>query len=341
MSGPEVVRRTALHAVAHNPGLQALLPYFVQFISDEVVEHIKSSTRLAVALRLVSALIQSPHLHIEPFAHQLMPAVITCIVCKALGGQRSDVAPFAQVNDHWFIRENAVALVVRMLQRYGGAYPTLIPRTMRTLLHALLDPAKPFCTHFGALMAISSMSPHSTATLLLPHMLPYLKLLSHTIPIDPTCAPSPSPAHVPSGGVAKLKQLLKSCRVQQEAAFVYCAVLKAVGLCIRSIPHLVAEAFLAGSGPGAAAAKAQVSSAVILELCDELAPGMVRPAPCFSYRCCLCVLTFSCAGAVFGLAGPGARKIVRPVLPLACCPAPNHRHRRLLQAAAKENRGKL
>ena len=66
VSGPEVVRRTALHAVAHNPGLQALLPYFVQFISDEVVEHITSSTRLAVALRLVSALIQSPHLHIEP-----------------------------------------------------------------------------------------------------------------------------------------------------------------------------------------------------------------------------------------------------------------------------------
>ena len=97
-----------------------------------------------------------------------------------------------------YIRESAVVLVVRILQRYGAAYPTLIPRTMRTLLHALLDPSKvplfvdhacnrllclfvaasdtlflqPFCTHFGALSAISTMSPHSTATLLLPHMLP-------------------------------------------------------------------------------------------------------------------------------------------------------------------------
>ncbi len=107
-----------------------------------------------------------------------------------------------------------MVLVVRILKRYGAAYPTLIPRTMRTLLHALLDPSKvtplrplalvsfarfgscficvgtrhctpslpvaclspplqPFCTHFGALSAISTMSPHSTATLLLPHMLPY------------------------------------------------------------------------------------------------------------------------------------------------------------------------
>jgi hypothetical protein len=65
-----------------------------------------------------------------------------------------------------YIRENAVALVVSpnpqhhlchyraleaklhslpqvaILQRYGAAYPTLIPRTMRTLLHALLDPSK-------------------------------------------------------------------------------------------------------------------------------------------------------------------------------------------------------
>ena len=93
-----------------------------------------------------------------------MPAVITCIVCKALGGQRSDVQPFAQVHDHWcakiasqtanlflsralrcscrYIRKSAVVLVVRILKRYGAAYPTLLPRTLRTLLHALLDPSK-------------------------------------------------------------------------------------------------------------------------------------------------------------------------------------------------------
>ncbi len=35
-----------------------------------------------------------------------------------------------------------MVLVVRILNRYGAAYPTLIPRTMRTLLHALLDPSK-------------------------------------------------------------------------------------------------------------------------------------------------------------------------------------------------------
>jgi hypothetical protein len=45
VSGPEVVRSTALHAVSHNPGLQPLLPYLVHFISDEVVEQIKSSSR--------------------------------------------------------------------------------------------------------------------------------------------------------------------------------------------------------------------------------------------------------------------------------------------------------
>jgi hypothetical protein len=30
VSGPEVVRSTALHAVSNNPGLQPLLPYLVQ-----------------------------------------------------------------------------------------------------------------------------------------------------------------------------------------------------------------------------------------------------------------------------------------------------------------------
>ncbi len=167
----------------------------------------------------------------RPSLRQITPAVITCIVCKALGGQRSDVQPFDQVHDHLcakiaiqtenlflsralrcacrYIRKSAVVLIVRILKRYGAAYPTLIPRTMRTLLHALLDPSKVppcrcrpracasssgaalslhltaflqhFCTHFGALNAIYIISPHSTATLLLPHILP-------SVP-----APRPSP----------------------------------------------------------------------------------------------------------------------------------------------------
>jgi hypothetical protein len=181
VSGPEVVRSTALHAVSNNPGLQPLLPYLVQFISDEVVEQIKSSARLAVALRLVSALIASPHLHLEPFAHQV--PLLHPVGCHASNKPAPDYASrhhVHRVQGAWcaeerraalrssarplvrvlqpcirrhapaltarrlrrYIRENAVVLVVRILNRYGAAYPTLIPRTMRTLLHALLDPSK-------------------------------------------------------------------------------------------------------------------------------------------------------------------------------------------------------
>ena len=214
---------------------------------------LNTCSRLAVALRLVAALVTSPHLHIEPFAHQvhtaaqrlsraprarpclrqIMPAVITCIVCKALWGAkerraalRPSARPLVRQNRNSnrkpvsltlsralrcscrYIRKSAVVLVVRILKRWRRL-PHAHLRTMHTLLHALPDPSKvppcrcrpctcasssgaalslhltaflqPFCTHFGALSAISTMSPHSTATLLLPHMRP-------SVP-----APRPSP----------------------------------------------------------------------------------------------------------------------------------------------------
>lgn len=100
VSGPEVVRSTALHAVSHNPGLQPLLPYLVQFIADEVVEQIKSSARLAVALRLVSALISSPHLHLEPFAHQVkaLPSPAQPLPCPPHSRSALDHARCAHVH---------------------------------------------------------------------------------------------------------------------------------------------------------------------------------------------------------------------------------------------------
>jgi hypothetical protein len=59
-------------------------------------------------------------------------------------------------------------------------------------------------------------------------------MLSHTIPIDPSHAPFAVTA-APGCSAIKLKQLVKVSRTQQEAAFVYCSVLRAVGLCIRRL----------------------------------------------------------------------------------------------------------
>ena len=206
------------------------------------------SLRLAVALRLVAALIASPHLHIEPFAHQvhktltLLPRArraphhvrahacgrsclrssrascarrsggrgATCSPspkCTTTGAPQSQFKPQTRLSH---ARRAVLRLQVHPRKRSsaGRPHPQALrrrlphahPVTMHTLLHALLDPSKvppcrcrpcacasssgaalslhltaflqPFCTHFGALSAISTMSPHSTATLLLPHMLP-------------------------------------------------------------------------------------------------------------------------------------------------------------------------
>ena len=139
---------------------------------------LNTCSRLAVALRLVAALVTSPHLHIEPFAHQvhtaaqrlsraprarprlrqIMPAVIMCIVCKALWGAKERRAAL-QPSARPLVRQNrnsnrkpvsltCVALFVQVhpqkRSRVGRPHPQALrrrlphahPVTMHTLLHA-------------------------------------------------------------------------------------------------------------------------------------------------------------------------------------------------------------
>ncbi len=71
-----------------------------------------------------------------------MPAALTCLVARRLGAAPAD--------DHWALRRRAAALVARACARFGGAYENLQPRVTRQLLRALLDPARPLTTHYGA-----------------------------------------------------------------------------------------------------------------------------------------------------------------------------------------------
>jgi len=59
--------QTALHSLKHDAGIQQLLPYFIQFIAEMVMKHLRQLNYLVLLLKVVNALLMNPNLFIEPY----------------------------------------------------------------------------------------------------------------------------------------------------------------------------------------------------------------------------------------------------------------------------------
>ncbi|KAG6637689.1 hypothetical protein I3843_11G190500 [Carya illinoinensis] len=197
-----VLFKQALLSLATDAGLHPLLPYFTYFIADEVTRNLNNYSVLFALMRVVRSLLRNPHIHIEPYLHQLMPSVITCLVAKRLGNRSSD--------NHWELRDFTANLVASICQRFGHVYHNLQPRVTRTLLHAFLDPNKALPQHFGAIQGLAALGPSVVRMLILPNLEPYLQLL------------------VPEMLLEKQKNEIK----RREAWRVYGALLCAAGQCM-------------------------------------------------------------------------------------------------------------
>ncbi|XP_057540477.1 transcription initiation factor TFIID subunit 6-like isoform X1 [Amaranthus tricolor] len=215
--------KKALRSLATDPGLHPLVPYFACFIADElqVSRNLRKLSLLFGLMHLVCSLLQNPHIHIEPYVHQLMPSVITCMVTKRLGNRYSD--------NHWELRNFAANLVARICQRFGHVYHNLQPRITRTLLHVFLDPKKTWPQHYGAIQGLAALGPSVVRMLILPNLEPYMQLL------------------VPEMQLEGQKNEIK----RQEAWQVYGALLFASGKCMHdllkkfpSLPLPLAKPFL-------------------------------------------------------------------------------------------------
>uniref|UniRef100_A0A5B7BTL0 TATA box binding protein associated factor (TAF) histone-like fold domain-containing protein n=1 Tax=Davidia involucrata TaxID=16924 RepID=A0A5B7BTL0_DAVIN len=197
-----VLFKEALVSLATDSGLHPLVPYFTCFIADEVSRGLSDFPLLFALMRVVSSLLQNPHIHIEPYLHQLMPSVVTCLVAKRLGNRFAD--------NHWELRDFTANLVASICKRFGHVYNNLQTRLTKTLLHAFLDPKRALTQHYGAIQGLAALGPNVVRLLILPNLETYLRLLE------------------PEMLVERQKNEMK----RHEAWRVYGALLRASGQCI-------------------------------------------------------------------------------------------------------------
>ncbi|XP_050219604.1 transcription initiation factor TFIID subunit 6-like [Mercurialis annua] len=198
-----ILFKQALVSLATDSGLHPLVPYFTYSIADEVTRNLNNFSVLFALMRVARSLLQNPHLHVEPYLHQLMPSLVTCVVAKRLGNRLSD--------NHWELRDFSANLVALICKRFGHIYHNLQPRVTRTLLHAFLDPSKSFPQHYGAVKGLAALGSNVVRLLILPNLEPYLLLLEPEMLLE------------------KQKNEMK----RHEAWRVYGALILAAGLCMH------------------------------------------------------------------------------------------------------------
>ncbi|CAN6471833.1 unnamed protein product [Victoria cruziana] len=168
--------KEALASLATDSGLHPLVPYFTHFIADEVVRSLNEFRLLFALMRVVRSLLLNPHIHIEPYLHQLMPSIITCLVARRMGNKFAD--------NHWELRDFTANMVASICKRFGHAYHNLQPRVTRTLLHAFLDPTKSLTQHYGAIQGLAALGTAVIRLLILPNLGVYLQVLEPEMQLE-------------------------------------------------------------------------------------------------------------------------------------------------------------
>lgn len=166
MSGADNKVDGALGALGRDAGLQQLVPYFIQFVAELVPKSLRDPSKLLLLVRILKSLFGNEHLLLEPYLHQMMPPVLTCIVGKRLCEDPE------RDGRHWKLREEASALVAAILARYASVYQSLLPRVVKTLTKALLGTKEePPCltSQYGAIVAFSLIGGQCFEMVVQPH----------------------------------------------------------------------------------------------------------------------------------------------------------------------------
>lgn len=148
-----------LQSLGRDTGLQELVPFMVRYIQQELYRQISNVEHCRTLVRAATALLRNSHLHLELQIHELLPALMTCVVAKRLSE-----------GDHWALRREAAMALLTTCQVFGNDYVMLQARILRALCDAI-GPEKGLPSRYGGFVAITLFGPTAIDAFLLPSIL--------------------------------------------------------------------------------------------------------------------------------------------------------------------------
>ncbi|XP_069501269.1 TAF6-like RNA polymerase II p300/CBP-associated factor-associated factor 65 kDa subunit 6L [Ambystoma mexicanum] len=157
--------KVALQDLQTNSKIAALLPYFVYVVSGvKSVSH--DLEQLNCLLHMVRSLVQNPYLYLGSYVKSLISSVMYC----ALEPLAASINP---LNDHWTLRDYAAILLSHIFWTHGDLVSGLYHQILLSLQKVLVDPVRPLCSHYGAVVALHALGWKAVECVLYPHLSTY------------------------------------------------------------------------------------------------------------------------------------------------------------------------
>ncbi|XP_076804470.1 transcription initiation factor TFIID subunit 6-like [Clavelina lepadiformis] len=161
----EARRAEALQSLATDPGLAQMLPRFSTFVSEGVrVNVVQNNLALLIYLmRMVKALMDNPTLNLEKYLHEMIPAVMTCVVSRQLC-TRPDV------DNHWALRDYAARLMAQICRSFSTSTNLIQSRITGTFCKCLHDDKSSLAARYGSVAGLAELGPNVIQSLALPRL---------------------------------------------------------------------------------------------------------------------------------------------------------------------------
>jgi transcription initiation factor TFIID subunit 6 len=142
-------------SVAQDPGLQEVVPFIVRYCQQELTRHCNNTDHCRTLIRLASALLSNPHLHLELHLHELLPSLMTCVVSKKVPISSGATEGGRRGGNHWALRSDAAAVLRQTCQAFGEDYVTLKARVLKALCDAATPTNESLPSRYGGIVAIT------------------------------------------------------------------------------------------------------------------------------------------------------------------------------------------
>ncbi|QLQ82085.1 hypothetical protein HG537_0G03400 [Torulaspora globosa] len=158
------MKSAALTSLRTDSGLHQLVPYFIQFIAEQITHNLSDLELLTTILEMIYSLLSNESIFLDPYIHSLMPSILTLLLAKKLGGTPTNDSPeevsiiLEKTNA---LRDFAASLLDYVLKKFPQIYKSLKPRVTRTLLKTFLDTNRVFGTYYGCLRGVSVLESES------------------------------------------------------------------------------------------------------------------------------------------------------------------------------------
>lgn len=165
------LREAALDSVRSDPGLHQLVPYFVNFVANQITHRLDDVFALRRTMELTAALVANPHLFLDPYASPLCAPVLTCLIARRIGPAEGSLSASFSPESTYALRELAASLLGQLARKFAHSNALLRPKLTRTCLKVLLEPTRPAPVLYGAICGLAAAGgPEAVRVLVLPNL---------------------------------------------------------------------------------------------------------------------------------------------------------------------------